>query len=111
MDRHPEYKYYIEDISEENSWLYIGDKEQSGWGRHVYDTWSELKDDGPIELLLRIKEQNQWELEEVDWLQYRFKQDDIGMIFQWDDLFGLVVIIDNWNKIEEAIVFLKKYME
>lgn len=32
---------------------------------------------------------NQWDIEKVGRLQYRFIQDTIGMVFQWDDLFGL----------------------
>ena len=109
MDRHPEYKYVLEQIDEKDSWIFIGDKDQSGWGKIVYDMWDSDKDSGPVEFLLRIKERNNWDIEKVGDLQYRFKQDKIGLTFQWDDLFGFVVAIGDWNRRDEAVRFLNDY--
>ena len=109
MSRHSEYKYKLDHISEQDSWIIIGDKEQSGWGNLVYDIWDDDTDAGPVEFILRIKDRTQWDIEKVGDLQYRFKQDDIGLIFQWDDLFGFVVVIDNWNRVDEAVRFLSDY--
>ena len=111
MERHPEYKYYIERISENDSWLFIGDRNHSGWGTKVFDAWDEDKDTGPIEYILRIKEQNQWDIEKVKDLQYRFEQDELGTIFQWDDLFGFVAVIKDWDRLNEVLDFLSVYWD
>lgn len=111
MERHPEYKYCINRISERDSWVFISDKDESGWGRHIYDPWSEENNDGPCEFMDRIKERNHWDIVKVGRLEYRFKQDTIGMIIQWDDLFGLVVTLDDREKLDEAVQFLNEYME
>ena len=110
MDRHPEYKYYIRHIDKKNRWIYIDDKDKSGWGDRLFD-WSDYEGySGPVEFILRIKEANQWFVDKAGDVQYRFEQDNIGMVFQWDDLFGFVVIVRNRNRVDEVIEFLNRYM-
>ncbi len=111
MKRHPEYKYRIDRLSEKDSWIFISDKDHSGWEDCVFDTWSRDRDAGPLELILRIKERNHWDAENVGMQQYCFRQDEIGMVFQWDDLFGFVVIIEDWNRLDEAVHFLNGYFD
>ena len=111
MKRHPEYKYIIDRISEKDSWIFIRDKDQSGWGDSIFDAWDDSMDAGPVELLLRIKDRNHWDVEKVGMQQYRFRQDEIGMVFQWDDLFGLVIIIEDWDRLDEEESFLSDYFE
>lgn len=111
MKRHPEYKYCINYINKEDFWIFISDKGESGWGENVFDPWSDEIDDGPIEFIERIKERNQWDIEKVGRLQYRFIQDTIGMVFQWDDLFGLVVVVEDRDRLGEVLQFLGEYME
>lgn len=111
MNRHPEYKYHIERIREKDSWIFISDKEDSGWGRRVLDAWDDEKDDGPTEFILRIKEDNNWNVEKMGEMRYRFKQDDFEMIFQWDDLFGFVVSVEDESKLNATVQFIKQYTD
>lgn len=37
----------------------------SGWGEEIFEFFSDAKDAGPIEFLLRIKDCNNWNIEEV----------------------------------------------
>ena len=111
MERHPEYKYYIQHIDEKNRWIYIFDKDKSGWGEKVFDWSDEEESNGPIEFILRIKDANGWHVEEVGDGQFRFKEDNLGMVFQWDDLFGFVVIVEDLSRVDEVMEFMKNYME
>ena len=45
MKRHPEYKYRIDRLSEKDSWIFISDKDHSGWEDCVFDTWSRDRDE------------------------------------------------------------------
>lgn len=106
--RHPEFQYSIADTNK-GTWIYIEDPCDTGWGKDVFDWTSDDSDTGPIELLLRIKDRTHWNLEEIGDRQYRFKEDSLGLIFQWDDLFGFVVIIQNNEHYQSAVSFLEKY--
>ncbi len=110
MDRHPEYKFYIRHIDEKNKWIYIDDKDMSGWGESVFDWSDDERDNGPVEFILRIRDANRWIVDKVGDGQYRFRQDDLSMVFQWDDLFGFVVSVEDWSRVDEVIVFLNQYM-
>ena len=113
MERHPEYRYRIdrivEDVNEE-TWIYIGDSDHSGWGENLVDWTCYNPNSGAIELLARIRECEGWNVKETGDSQYSFGE-MTEMMFQWDDLFGLIVIVKEKNKVSEALNFLRKYTE
>lgn len=100
MTRHPEYKYQVGKSFENKRWIHIEDLENSGWGKEVLDCWSDIKDDGPMEFILRVKDKYNWTVIEVGELQYSFIEDKLNLIFQWDDLFGFVIVVDDIDKVE-----------
>lgn len=111
MERHPEYKYHIKRITREHSsiWLFIDDLEDTGWGHEIFDWTSDDQYTGPIELLNRIQEKERWTIKEVGDGQYCFIEDGHHMVFQMDDLFGLVLIVNN-EKYEEVLQYLKMFL-
>lgn len=104
MQRYPQYKYVIEKIDETSHWIYISDCE-SGWKEAI--RFREF--DGPIELLKRIQEDNSWHIIS-DEDKVVFAEDPLHLYFEWDDLFGFTIGLDNWSNINQAISFLSKYM-
>ena len=107
MNRHPEYRYTIGNT--ENLWIYVEDMGDSGWGSDVFDWSSENSNTGPLELLLRIRDKTGWTIEEVGPTQYKFMEDSLGLIYQWDDLFGFVIIAQSLNHLYPAKRFLGDY--
>ena len=63
----------------------------------LYGLW---EDDGPAELMLRIKEANGWTIVDKGMGRFSFSEDPQNLIFQWDDLFGFVIIVDDVSKVE-----------
>jgi len=109
MERHPEYKYKIGRLAPKESWIYIEDMNDSGWGKEIFDFWSDEKDDGPVEFLLRIKEENNWNIKKVEPFGYQFIEDELEMEFLWDDLFGFTIQIKDWYMLGKVLDFLKLY--
>lgn len=111
MERHPEYKYKIGRLEPKASWICIEDMNASGWGKEIFDTWSDERDNGSVEFLLRIKEENNWSIKNVEPFKYQFIEDELEMVFQWDDLFGFTIQIKEWNMLGRVLDFLKSYVE
>ena len=107
MDRYPEYRYTCGEIKETEGeiWIYIHDKDDSGWEKLLFDFW---EDDGPVELMLRIKESNNWTVVDMGMGRFTFEEDKQKLIFQWDDLFGLAVVVDDIEKVEYVRAFIEK---
>lgn len=45
----------------------------------------------------------------LDWMemQYRITNDKFDLIYQWDDLFGIVILYKDSDKVEEVISYLE----
>lgn len=111
MNRHAEFEYRIERITDELSeiWIFISDN-GSGWYEDIFDWTCDEQFNGPIELLKRIQESENWNINNVGELQYSFEEDCNHLKFQMDDLFGFVIVLEDANKYEDSMIFLKKYI-
>ena len=110
--RHCEFKFGVKRIVEDTSEIcvYISDKD-SGWEDDLFDWTSEDQYVGPIELIKRIQEGQNWTIENVGELQYSFVEDENHIIFQMDDLFGFVVLIKNKDQLNSAMKLLHRYID
>jgi len=45
----------------------------------------------------------------VGWMQYKISNIPFYLVFQWDDLFGIVIINNNQTEKEDVLHFLKNY--
>lgn len=111
MERHSEFEYCIKNIKDDSSeiWIYISDN-GSGWEEDIFDWTSDGQYNGPIELLKRIQEKENWTIKNVGELQYAFEEDCNHLIFQMDDLFGFVIVLEDVKKYDSAVNFIKKYI-
>ncbi len=111
MTRFPRFKYIIGHVQNEEGWIFIKDPNDSDWEKSLFDSWADDDEKyiGPVELLLRIKEKNNWTIKKGGLLQYSFEEDPLQMVFQMDDLFGFVIIAHKEN-LEKTISFLEEYM-
>lgn len=109
MDRHPEYRYSIGHINAEEYWIYIEDKDGSGWGKLARDPWEDDNKSGALEFIIRVKDKTGWDIEEVSEWQYRFKQDKLEIIYQWDDLFGFVILYKNQATLNKTLEFIESF--
>ena len=42
-------------------------------------------------------------------MQYRISNDKFDLIYQWDDLFGIVILYKDSDKVEEVITDLENF--
>ena len=110
MDRHSEYEYCIKMTSAISSaiWIIISDN-GSGWENEMFDWTSDEQYNCPVELLKRIQEKENWTIKKVGDLQYAFEEDSNHLIFQIDDLFGFVIVLEDIKNYYNALIFIKKY--
>ncbi|MGN0655426.1 MAG: hypothetical protein ACI4KR_01400 [Ruminiclostridium sp.] len=109
MKRHPEYEYEIGKKDPESSWIYIKDKNESGWEKLLFDYSQEDNFAGQVEFLLHIKEKYNWNIEEAEPFGYQFVEDNLKMVFHWDDLFGFTVSVEDWQKSDKVLNFLREF--
>lgn len=111
MQRHSEFEYSIERIKDDSSeiWIYISDN-GSGWEEDIFDWTSDEQYDGPIELIKRIQEKENWTIKNVGELQYSFEEDCNHLMFQMDDLFGFTIVLKDAEKYDSMMNFIKKYI-
>lgn len=110
MKRHTEFQYCIGRIEKSSSiWIFIEDN-KSGWNKEVFDWTSDEQYAGPIELLKRIQEREHWTIKRVGELQYGFDEDPYNIVYQMDDLFGFVAIINDVKQYDKVLAFIKKYV-
>jgi len=108
--RHPEYEYRIGHVTRDTqAWIFILDN-KSGWSAELSDWTSDEQFSGPMEFLKRIHDREHWNFVEHGVLQYCFIEDPYHVIFQMDDLYGFVAIVNDNLLYKGAIEFLQKYM-
>lgn len=92
------YEYKIKRINKTNKWIYVEDK---------YSLYNEV--DAFIHLVKAISVRNGGNIINVGEMQYRISSDKFDLIYQWDDLFGIVIVYKDSDKVEEVIEYLKNY--
>ena len=72
--------FKITHVSEESRWIFL-----------YYDEWDVEESDSFIELLKLVRNDLKGELKDLGMDRYTFDNDPLGLIYQWDSLFGIVV--------------------
>ena len=90
------YEYKIKRIDKTNKWIYVEDK---------YSLYNES--DAFIHLVKAVSERNGGNSINVGEMQYRIANDKFDLIYQWDDLFGIVILYKDSDKVEEVIADLE----
>lgn len=92
-----DYNYKITHINTKDRWIFIYDDDTS-----MCDD-----EDGFVELVKRIQEYTNGKIESVGYIRYRIIGDRYDLIYQWDTLFGIVVIYSSKENVEHV----RKYLE
>ncbi len=90
------YEYKIKHIDRTNKWIYVED---------MYSLYNEV--DAFIHLVKAVSERNGGNIINVGEMQYRISNDKFNLIYQWDDLFGIVILYKDSDKVEEVIAYLE----
>lgn len=90
------YEYKIKRIDKTNKWIYVED---------MYSLYNEA--DAFIHLIKAVSERNGGNIINVGEMQYRITNDKFDLIYQWDDLFGIVILYKDSDKVEEVISYLE----
>ena len=90
------YEYKIKRIDKTNKWIYVED---------MYSLYNEA--DAFIHLIKAVSERNGGNIINVGEMQYRITNDKFDLIYQWDDLFGIVILYQHSDKVEEVISYLE----
>ena len=67
-------------VSEKDHWIFL-----------YYDEWDDEDSDSFIELLKLVRDDLGGKLKDLGMDRYTFENDPLGLIYQWDSLFGIVV--------------------
>lgn len=62
-----------------------------------------------IHLVKAISERNGGNIINVGEMQYRISNDKFDLIYQWGDLFGIVILYKDSDKVEEVITDLENF--
>lgn len=95
-----DYKYKILQVNESERWITI-----------ISDDEFDMEEtDAFIYFVKMIQKDVNGKIEDVGDIRYRIAGDGMGLVYQWDDLFGITVTYpENVTKVQ-AIKFLSKYM-
>ena len=95
-----EYNYhFISNNTDKSSWLLIGSD----------DEWDFYEPDAFHFLVQKIKDEVNGSILEIGDYQYKIDGDDLGLIYQWDSLFGICVICPSRFMRREAMAFLERF--
>ena len=95
------YTYKIADVSKTEKWIYINCKEED----------SILESEPFVELVKSIAKKwndNEWQgnIFSAGDMRYKVKNDPIDLVYQWDDLFGIVLEYKNSANLEDVKSFI-----
>lgn len=90
-------EYRISNINDSDGWIFIS----------ATDSFDEPT--AFVEMVKKIAESVNGKISSVGNTQYRITNIPYDLIFQWDDLFGIVVINGNIADKHNVLSFLKKY--
>ena len=95
------YTYKIASVSESDRWIFINCNEEDS-----------LTESEPfVEVVKQIAKKwndNEWQgkIFSVDEMRYKVKNDPVDLVYQWDDLFGIVFEYKNNTKLDEVKSFI-----
>ncbi len=89
--------YQIISISDTDGWIFISADD------------SLENPDAFVSLVKAVKESVNGEISSVGWMRYKISNIPFDLVFQWDDLFGIVIINNNQTEKEDVLHFLKNY--
>lgn len=95
------YTYKIECVSKTDKWIYINCKEE--------DSILEREPFDELVKSIAIKwNYNEWQgkIYSVGEMRYKVKNDPIDLVYQWDDLFGIVFEYKNCTNLNDLKYFL-----
>lgn len=88
--------YQISHINENDRWIFVSAEE------------TDCLDAAPFIKLVKVAVANVGgEITLAGYCQYRISNLPLDILFQWDDLFGIVVVFGSETKKNEAVSFLK----
>lgn len=96
-----EYRYKISRINTAERWIFIRSNDELAL--EVPDSF--------YKLLETISGRIGGSIVEVGDMQYKIKNDEYDFVYQWDSLFGIVIIYPKEISSVQATAVLKKYME
>ena len=95
------YNYTIRNINSKDRWIFIKS-----------DFEFELDEpDDFVDLVKTIHDDVNGTIVDNGMMKYSIKNDGYGLIYQWDDLFGTVIIYPENVTETEVVDFLSKYMK
>ena len=95
-----EYKYKIIIVNSKDRWIFIKSN----------DEWDSYETDAFFSFVEIIRNDTGGIIESIGDGRVVIKNNDPVFIYQWDDLFGIVVIYPENMSEDEAIRYLSKYM-
>ena len=94
------YQYRIWSINDSERWIYIRS-----------DDSNDCEDpDSFIYLVKAIQKDVGGDVVEVGASQYMVSGEKLGLVYQWDGVFGITVVYPSNTTKERAVAFLNKYM-
>lgn len=90
-------KYHVSSVNDTDGWIFIS----------ATDSFDEPT--AFVEMVKKIAESVNGKISSVGDTQYQITNIPHDLIFQWDDLFGIVVINGNLADKENVLSFLKKF--
>ena len=94
------FKYYIAGNSQEDRWIYIKCKDFDFEDETAFIYFVKLIQNKYPEKLVSVGE-----------CRYRFEKSKMDLIYQWDDLFGIVIEYPKGIEEKEVIDFLEEFVE
>ena len=95
-----DYKYRILHINSKERWIHIDSK----------DEWDRYEPDAFVHFVKKIRNETEGTIENVGDCRYIINYEGPQFIYQWDDLFGIVVIYPENITEDDAVGFLSKYL-
>lgn len=91
-----EYTYEIITELDNGEWIFI-----------TYEDWDEPE--GFVHLVKKIQSSCNGKIVNVGWMRYKIIGAELDLVYQFDDLFGMVVEYPKDCEKEKVIEFLKKF--
>lgn len=90
-------EYQIININDIDGWIFISADDS-------FET-----PDAFVSLVKAISSSVGGEISPAGWMQYKISNLPFDLVFQWDDLFGIVIINNNQLLKDDVLCFLKNY--
>ncbi len=95
------YTYKITGVSETDKWIYIKCNEEDSVNES--EPFVEV-----VKRIAKMRNDNKWQgnISSVGNMRYKVKSDPFDLIYQWDDLFGIVFEYKNSTNLDDLKSFL-----